>query len=64
MAHEAGIADGGLLEAPHGLPPVKGGKPARQPKAGQEHEGGERNDEAPVKAATPPWRLIGHYVLK
>ena len=64
MAHEAGIADGGLLKATHGLPSVEGGNPDRQPKGGQKHEGGERNDEAPVKAAAPPWKLIEHYAQK
>ncbi len=60
LPHETGIADGGLLEAPQGFAPVERRDPDGQCERGEEHEGGEWNDEAPVKAAAPHWILIGH----
>ena len=64
LSHEAGIAEGRLLKAPQGFPPLERGNPDGQSKGGQKHKGGERNDKPPVETSPANWSSGSHLLLR
>ena len=61
LSHEAGVAGGGLLEAPHGLAAMERRDPDGESEGGEEDEGREGNDEAAVETSAANWSVIGQF---